>query len=63
MSCAVASASVAGCASSPSYRLVCIEQSDDVLREIESGQLDACAPATAAWERRVAQLCGWVDAP
>lgn len=46
-----------GCAST---RPPCIEQSNEALREIQSGQLDAYAPAVAAWEREVARACGWV---
>lgn len=38
----------------------CVEQNNDVLREIASGVLDAYAPATAAWEREQARACGWI---
>lgn len=52
-----ASCASAGCAST---RPPCIEQSNEALREIASGVLDAHAPAVAAWEREQARACGWV---
>jgi hypothetical protein len=36
----------------------CVCQSTDMLTEIAKGELDWCAPATAAWEREWHRECG-----
>ena len=48
------------CAGGDKYRVVCVEQNIETLEEIASGKLDRYNPHVAAWERQVAQLCGWV---
>ena len=48
-----------GCAHSNASRF-CTPQNAEVLTEIIEGKLDACAPATALWEREHARNCGWI---
>ena len=55
-------ASCVGCASHAPCPPMCISQDNATLTEIASGQLELRNPATAAWERRVALACGWMDA-
>ena len=55
-----ASCAAVGCATPAPVTDGCIEQSDEVLREIISGRAEFCTPALAAWEREEARACGWV---
>ena len=53
-----ASFSVAAtCGTPPVVADGCVCQGDGVLLEIGTGQLDKCAPATAAWERQWHRDC------
>ncbi|MDX2018221.1 MAG: hypothetical protein SFY95_11380 [Planctomycetota bacterium] len=51
----------AGCAClQRSPKPPCVEQSDEALIEILTGQLEDYAPFVAAWEKEQARACGWV---